>query len=76
MFERKKNLQGAYVGGDIVKATKRAHPHVHWRHDITQSEKATGTDELNFDPDVIGPLIEGGKNDAKHAIRAIAAEET
>jgi len=56
------------VGSDVVKAVKRAHPDIHWRHHIYQSKKAEGTDELNFEPKVTHPLIEGGKQDAQKAL--------
>ena len=60
-FKRKSDLKGVYHGGDTLSAVKRAHPDVNWRHHIIQTKKATGFDELTFDPDVTLPLIEGGK---------------
>ena len=60
-----------YHGSDTYTATKRAHPSIHWRHHIVQTKKATGFDELTFDPKVTKPLIDGGKDDAKKAIQAM-----
>ena len=68
---RKYQLQNIYVGSDVVKAVKRAHPDIHWRHHIHQTTKAEGLDELSFEPKVTEPLIEGGKSDAKKALDAM-----
>ena len=68
---RKYQLQNIYVGSDVVKAVKRAHPDIHWRHHIHQTVKAEGLDELKFGKKITGPLIEGGKSDAKKALDAM-----
>ena len=70
-YQRKSALKGVYIGSDALKSTKRAHPHINWRHLIIQSKKATGTSELDFDPKTTHPLIEGGKEDAKKALHAM-----
>ena len=33
-YERKSGLKGVYIGSDVLKATKRAHPDINWRHKI------------------------------------------
>ena len=70
-FFRAHKLKSEYVGSDIVAGVMRAHPDIHWRHHIHQTNIATGFDELNFKPEVTHPLIEGGKADAKKAIDAM-----
>ena len=74
-YERASALKDAHVGGDQLEAVKRAHPHIHWRHEIVQSVKTTGTDELNFDQTVLQPLIDYGKQDAQTALAARAVNE-
>ena len=64
-------MKSVYVGSDVFKSTKRAHPNVNWRHHIIQSKKTTGTSELDFDPKTTHPLIELGKEDAKNALHAM-----
>ena len=59
------------IGSDRVEAVKRAHPKINWRHQIHQTTRATGFDELNFSPENVVPLIEGGKQDAKTALAAL-----
>lgn len=63
-YKRRADLQTVYHGSDTYTATKRAHPNINWRHHIVQTKKATGFDELTFDPKVTHPLIKGGKKDA------------
>ena len=67
-YERASALKDAHVGSDQLNATKRAHPNIHWRHEIVQTHKTTGTDELSFEQTVLQPLIDYGKEDAKAAI--------
>ena len=70
---RKYQLQSIYVGSDVIKAVKRGHPDINWRHHIHQTDKAEGFDELEFGPDITKPLIEGGKSDAKKALDAMTS---
>ena len=70
---RKYQLQNIYVGTDVIKSVKRAHPDINWRHHIHQTDKAQGFDELSFEPEITKPLIEGGKSDAKKALDAMTS---
>ena len=67
-LKRKRTLRNTYIGSDVIETVKRAHPDVHWRHSIVQTDKIEGADELNFSQEIVGPLIEGGKQDAKKAL--------
>ena len=60
-YERASAIKDAHVGSDQLEAVKRAHPHINWRHEIVQSVKTTGTDELSFEQTVLQPLIDYGK---------------
>ena len=68
---RSKEIKNAYDGSDVIRAVKRAHPDIHFRHDIIQSKKVEGLDELNFAPEITKPLIETGKKDAKNALKKL-----
>lgn len=59
-----------YIGTDVIESNKRAHPDIHWRHILNETDKATGRDELTFNPEILGRLIENGKKDAKNAVDA------
>ena len=69
-YMRAHKMKSEFVGSDIVAGVQRAHPDIRWRHHIHQTNIASGLDELNFTPAVTGPLIDGGKADAKTAIAA------
>ena len=53
---RKYQLQNIYVGTDVIKSVKRAHPDINWRHHIHQTDKAQGFDEQSFDPEITKPM--------------------
>ena len=63
-------MKSANVGGDNLEATKRAHPNINWRYLLNQTNKASGMDELTFNAEILGGLIDGGKEDAKKAVQA------
>ena len=74
-YSRAAALKDAHVGGDQLEAVKRSHPKIHWRHEIVQTVKMTGSDELSFEQTVLQPLIDDGKKDAQAAITSFAVNE-
>ena len=63
-------MHKANVGTDNIEAVKRAHPDINWRYLLNETNRATGMDELTFNAEILGRLIEGGKQDAKKAVEA------
>ena len=62
-------MKDTYHGTDVIESNKRAHPDVKWRHILNETDKATGRDELTFNPEILGRLIDNGKQDAKKAVQ-------
>ena len=70
---RSNQIGKSYVGGDVIEASKRAHPDINWRHLITETENkaATGLDMIDFMTETTNPLIEAGKASAKVGLTAL-----
>jgi len=74
-FRRQREINSAYHGTDTLESTKKFHPKINWRHDIIQSKKVGGFNELSFEQDVVQPLIATGKQDALQALQAMEAAQ-